>query len=196
MGGLGVGYFPGVGMDWPTIISSGGVGAAAGGVVSWLTARQIVTRQERGRSAVEARQQVRNLVDPVLTDVRQYGAHVKASVGRADEPIHMGDFSLCGSVLRASRGLPWWQRRLVRRRLQKLFGPNTVYLCEIYGKDCEDPVTPVTSAMLRAVAERRDPDGRPPQPDTGDFDAALRCPPGSDGVAKLVRSLERLACCR
>jgi hypothetical protein len=79
MGGLGVGYFPGVGRDWPTIISSGGVGAAAGGVVSWLTARQIVTRQERGRSAVEARQQVRNLVDPVLTDVRQYSTFAVSS---------------------------------------------------------------------------------------------------------------------
>ncbi|OPX10921.1 hypothetical protein B1790_09770 [Mycobacterium sp. AT1] len=156
----------------------------------------MTTRQERGRSAVEARREVRKIVDPELTKVRQYRAHAMASVGREDEGIHSGDLTFCGRVLTASRDLGWWRRRWVHRRLQKLFGSNTVHLCEVHGQDADDPGMAMAVMLQRQAMQLMHPDRHLPQPDTGEFDLALRHPPGSDDVARLVRSLERLASCR
>ena len=119
-----------------------------------------------------------------------------ASVGRDEEGIHAGDFTLCGRLLAASHDLPWWRRQLVRQRLQKLFGRNTVELCDIHGRDAEAPDAAIGLLLQRQAMGSMHPDRHLPQPDTGEFDAALRNPPGSDAVARLVRSLERLARCR
>jgi hypothetical protein len=157
----------------------------------------VVGRQERGRSAVEARRQIREIVGPELTRVRQYQARALASVGRDDDEdrnsIHTSDVVLCARLLNASVQLPWWRQLLVTRRLRKLFGPNTVGLCRTHGKQAEDPKGVMGVLINRQAMGSRYSDENLPQPDKGSFDQALRCPPNSKAVAELVRSLSLLS---
>jgi hypothetical protein len=184
-----------VGVDWPTIVASVIVSAVVGAGVSWYTARHVAGREEQGKSAVEARRAIRQIVGPELTKVRQYQAHAAGSMGRDDdgEAIHAGDLGLCARLLLASDGLPRWRRLLVRRRLRQLFGPNMVALCDVHGETAADPSAAIGLLLNRQLMGLQLPDARLPQPDRGQFDQALRCPPNSPRVSELIRSLERLA---
>ncbi|EHB53785.1 hypothetical protein MycrhDRAFT_4248 [Mycolicibacterium rhodesiae JS60] len=185
-------------VDWATvatsIVTAGTVSALVGGAVSWFTARHVAGRQERGRSVVEARRRVRELVDPVLTRVRQYQARALASMGRDEEQgLHADDVGLCARVINASADLPWWRRQLVMRRLRELFGRNTVELCGIHGREAENPQFIVSLLIQRQAMGLLHPEHQLPQPDRGFFDQALRCAPTSPEVSQLIRSLGRLS---
>jgi hypothetical protein len=126
-----------VGIEWSSVITSGTVSAVVSGIVSVMTARRVAGHQEAGRLATQARHRMRELVGPELTKVRQYQSRSPASFGRGDEEdaSHQSDILLCAQLLVASADLTWWRRTLVRRRLRKLFGANTVELCEVHGQD-------------------------------------------------------------
>jgi hypothetical protein len=178
-------------VDWVSVAASGAAGAFAGAVVSWIAAPHLVGRQERGRSMSDVRNNIRELVTPELTKARKYQGHALASHGRDREGIHTGDITFCGQVLTASLGLARWRRITVKRRLTKLFGPNTVALCEVHGATADDPQAALPILLNRQLTASRHPDI--PQPDTGEFDKALRQQPDSKEVDKLIRSLSQLA---
>ena len=173
--------------------SVSGLSAVVSGIVSVVTGRRLAGRQEAGRLTTQARRRMREIVGPELTKVRQYQSRSLASFGREEEEValHQSDFELCARLLIASAELTWWRRLRFRRRLRKLFGRNTVELCEIHGQGA---VTISTGVVLQrqamAVAH---PEYELPQPDRGQFDRALRRPPDSREISKLIRSLGRLA---
>jgi len=89
--------------------------------------------------------------------------------------------------------LPWWRRKHVGRRLRKLFGANTVELCEVNGQDAASERESMALTMQRHILGVANPEHGLPQPDRGQFDSALRQLPESPEVRSLVRSLNRLA---
>lgn len=178
--------------DWPSLIASGSLGAVGGGVVSWIVAPHLKSREARGTRRVEARQAVRNVVGPELTKVRQYQARALGSLGRDadDAPFHAGDLTICARVLTASEGLPRWRGFLVNRRVKKLFGVATVELCDVHGDYANSPDAVLPILLNRQVQASRHP--HLAQPDRGYFDRALRCEPESDEIANLLKLLKRL----
>lgn len=184
-------------LDWGSTIASGVTGAAAGALVSWLAAPHTANRQERGRVRSEARESIRSIVGPILTNVRQYQAHAYGSMARDPEEntIHGGDIALCSQVLSASSRLSWWRRRLVVRRVTRLFGSITVELCGVHGESASDPRAVVGILINRQANWLKNPERFSP-PDKGEFDQALRCDPDSKPIADLVHSLSKLKECR
>lgn len=184
-------------MDLGSALASGVTGAAAGGLVSWLAAPHTANRQERGRVRSEARQTIRSIVGPILTNVRQYQAHAYGSMRRDPEEseIHAADVALCAWILGASAKLSWGRRHLVVRRVKQLFGSSTVELCGVHGESASDPRAVIGILLNRQVNAMRNPQ-RFSQPDKGEFDQALRCDPDSKQVADLVRRLSKLKKCR
>lgn len=189
-------------MDWTTILFTAGtvsvvVSGIVSGLVSWFAARHVAGRQERGRSAAQARVMVRDIVEAKLTLVRQYQARAMGSAGRLEEDgkttFHPVDVQFCARVLNATADLPGWRRKLVTRRLRKLFGKNSVELCHIHGKQLDDPKMVTGVVLQRQAMGVMHPAEELPQPDRGSFDKALRCPPASKEVATLIRELERLS---
>lgn len=177
-----------------TVLASAVSGALAGGVVSWLAAPQLVGRQQRGAARSEARKQIKALVSPVLTSVRQYRKHARGSMARdpqEEKQIHADDLVLCAAILAKSADLARWRRWAVKRRLQTLFGANTVDLCETHGDTATDPKASIGILINRQYMATKHPGLD--QPDTGQFDRALRCAPDSAEAAALERSLARLA---
>jgi hypothetical protein len=182
--------------DWGTIVASAATGAASGGFVSWLAAPHTANRQERGQDRSKGRQVIRSIVGPILTNVRQYQAHAFGSMGRDPEEhtIHADDIALCSQILSTSSTLSWWRRRLVVRRVKQLFGSTTVELCGVHGESASDPRAVIGILLNRQYNAIKNPQ-RFSQPDRGDFDHALRCPPDSEQIIDLVRALTRLREC-
>lgn len=180
-------------VDWPTIIASGMAGALAGGLVSWVAAPQLANREERGRNHLEARQAIAAAVSPVLTQVRQYQAHARSSLGRdpQESDLHISDLNFCAMLLAKAEDLQRWRRQLVRRRLAQLFGPATVEICDVHGPFAADPQASLGVMINRQYYASKNPN-KFAQPDKGKFDAALRSSPNSREIAKLLASLERL----
>ena len=182
-------------VDWATILASGAIGAFAGGTVSWIDAPHVAGRQERGQARTDARRKLRALIDPVLTDVRQYQDHARGNLSREGEngkqSLHSGDITLCSNLLSAAEGLPRWRRNLVKRRLVQLFGPVTVNLCEVHGAFGSDGEAALGIILNRQMNAMKNPE-RFSQPDRGDFDKAFRCEPDSKEVAALIQSLSKM----
>jgi hypothetical protein len=130
-----------VSIDWSSVVVSAGVSALLSGVISVAAARHVVERQEAGRSAAQARRQIGTIVGPELTKVRQYQSRALASLGRdaAERVLVADDVLLCGRVLVSSANLGLARRRLVRRRLRKLFGAGMVDLCAAHGQEAATP---------------------------------------------------------
>lgn len=182
-------------VDWVSMLASAGAGAITGGLVSWIAAPHVAGRQERGQAKTDARRKLRSLVDPVLTEVRQYQDHARGGLSRDEEDdrksLHSDDITLCSNLLSASGGLSRWRRVLVKRRLVRLFGPVTVNLCEVHGDFGNDGKAALGIVLNRQMNALNDPE-RFKQPDRGEFDMALRCEPDSNEVRMLIRSLSRL----
>jgi hypothetical protein len=68
-------------------------------------------------------------------------------------------------------------------------------MCGIHGESSSDPQAVMGILMNRGVNAIKSPH-RFSQPDKGEFDQALRCPPDSKPIADLVRSLGKLKDCR
>ncbi len=184
-------------MDWESTLASGVTGAAAGGLVSWLAAPHTASRQERGRARSEARETIRSIVGPILTNLRQYQDHARGSMARDPEEntINTDDVALCSMILSTSGRLSWWRRWLVVRRVTRLFGSTTVQLCRVHGESANDARAVVGILLNRQYNAIKNPQ-RFSQPDKGQFDQALRCDPESQAITDLVESLSKLRECR
>jgi hypothetical protein len=182
-----------VATDWVQMLASAAAGAAAGGLVSWIAAPHTANRQERGRNRSEARESIRTIIGPILTNVRAYQDHAYGSMGRDpdENTINADDVALCAKILSTSATLSWWRRRLVVRCVAQLFGSITVELCGIHGESAGDPSAVMGILLNRRVNALKNPQ-RFKHPDKGEFDQALRCSPDSKEVADLVRALSRL----
>lgn len=177
-----------------TVLSSGFLGAISGAVVSWLIAPQLVGRQQRAEARINARKQIATIVGVTLTEVRQYRGRAYGSMGRGGEEkpvLHTDDILLAARILVESNNLGWWRRQAVKRRLERLFGKNTLALCEMHGEKATDAKSMVGFVLNRQYMATQHPEVG--LPDRGQFDLALRCPPESAEVQKLERSLKRLA---
>lgn len=186
-----------MGIDWLSVTVSAVVSAVLSGAVSLVFARHVVQQQETGRSAAEAGRQIGALVGSELTKVRQYQGRAYGSLRReaTEQVLQVGDVELCGKLLALSADLSRWRRPLVRRRLRRLFGVETVRLCAIHGGDSTTSRGAIAMILQRQAMASLHPEHRLAMPDVGQFDQALRCAPDSKEVSKLVRSLERLAKC-
>jgi hypothetical protein len=134
------------------------------------------------------------LVRAELTKVRQYQVRSRSSLGREEEnAIYLGDVLLCGQLLVTAADLPWRRRKLVGRQLRKLFGANTVELCEVNGQDAANENESMAMTLQRHILGVANPEHGLPLPDRGQFDSALRPLPESRELRSLARSLNRLA---
>jgi hypothetical protein len=184
-----------VGINWSTVITAGLVSAVVSGVISVLTSRYVAGRQEQGKSAVAARKQMRDLIEPVLTQVRWY----KTSGG--DEPprdphskeTDEFDVELCAKMLIASRDLPPLRRKLVKRRLEKLYGPRTVSLCELESDHAVNPDETWLAIARYRIHHSSESLAAQTLPDRGQLGHGRECTPNSRKIPKLIRSLERLS---
>ena len=183
-------------VDWPTIFASAAAGAVSGGLISWLTAPHLKSREARGAARVEARAAIAKIISPEVTKVRQYQARARSSMGRDPDEfqIHSGDITLCAKLIQAAEGLSRCRRFLVRRRVRSLFGSVTVEMCEVHGEYANNPEASIGILLNRQINASRD--SRFGQPDRGEFDRALRCAPDSPEVDRLLKSLRVLSACR
>jgi hypothetical protein len=179
--------------DWPTIIASGTAGAVAGAIVSWVAAPHLAKREERGQARLEAQKAIRATVEPILTEVRQYQAHTRSSLGRdpEDHALHIGDLNLCARLLQHAERLSFWRRHLVINRLKRLFGPKTVDMYGIHGQFAADAQSSLGVMIATQYNASMNPE-QFSQPDRGTYDASLRCGPDSVQIAALIASLEHL----
>ncbi|WP_346408332.1 hypothetical protein [Mycolicibacterium cosmeticum] len=179
-------------MDWPNIVTSAVVGAVSGGLISWLTAPHLKSREARGAARSQARAAIAKITTSEITKVRQYQDHARSSMGRDPDEfqVHSGDVTLCANLMNAAEGLPRWRRYLVRRRLRKLFGPVTVEMCEVHGEYAGNPEASLGILLNRQFNASKD--ARFSHPDRGEFDRGLRCSPDSREVSNLLKSLGRL----
>lgn len=113
-------------MDWATLLAA----AVLSGAVSWATARHVATRQHRAMVGEDAREELRTFLAPVRLQVEQYDAGIRH--GRKATQAHTEDAALAGRVLEVAERLPWWRRRLVRRRLSRLVGPAWMTTAELH----------------------------------------------------------------
>jgi hypothetical protein len=58
------------------------------------------------------------------------------------------DAQVVSAVLAALPDLPAWRRRLIRRRLRRLFGPTWITHLEVFPYDADNPM----DALIRAAA--------------------------------------------
>lgn len=155
-----------MGTDWPTVIRAGTVSGVVGGAVSMVTARRVAEQQVAGRTAAEARQRVRGLVSPELTKLRQYQSHGYASLHHDEENLlHQYDIAFCANLFVASADLTAWLHWLVRRRLSKLSGPNTVAFCQTHGTDAAGPCKSPSAAPSGGVGPIAEADAGAIRPD-------------------------------
>lgn len=181
-------------IDWASV----GASAALSAAISFAMARKVVQRQEAGRSVVAGRRHVGKLVGPKLTEARQYQGRARSSLGRDadDRALHVDDVMFCARVLVAAAELGWLRRKLVSRRLGRLFGEQTVEFCALHGEDATTPDGVQAYVLQRQALASMHPEHQLSAPDFGEYDRALRCAPDSEAVADLVKSLFRLSRCR
>jgi len=104
-------------MDYATITTS----ALVSVVLSVLVAARVAARQEKGRAQQRAQDEVRELAQPRWREARAVELGL-AKPSRRPGTIVGDDLVFAGHVLAHADGLSPWRRRLVRRRLRRLFG--------------------------------------------------------------------------
>ncbi|BBY19030.1 hypothetical protein [Mycolicibacterium litorale] len=180
-------------IDTWTTLASAGAGALAGAIASWVAAPHVAGRQQRGANKLNAREQINERAGRLLSDVRKYQAHARSSMSRDDDRnlFHTDDITVCGAFLTSAEQLGVVRKKLVRRRLVELYGPETVELCELHGDTDEDPNTSLFMVLNRQHNHLKNPE-RFRHPDRGLVDQALRREPESPEVERLIKSLSRL----
>jgi hypothetical protein len=188
-----------MGIDWSAVVTSGLVSAIVSGVISVLLSRYVAGRQEEGKLAAAARKQIREVVDPILTEARFYKSSrvdqtPPSSRSKADEEkSDRFDVESCAKVLMASRDLPLFQRNLVKRRLRKLYGPKTVTLCDVESVYAVNPDETDLAIARWQLHHSKDWTGNAERlPDRGLLERARGSAPTSREISRLLRSLERL----
>lgn len=159
-----------------------------------VVAALVAGHQERGKQRFQARREVRDIVTERLQDVVWYqhgigqlreeaaAGHAAAENGR--RTIFGSDEVFAAKVLRASDGLPWWRRRLIRRRLRRLFGEGTVWVASLNRTGEAQESFGLGIALWKERSER----GL-----DGQYRRALLKGSDSKDVQRLVRRLRRLA---
>jgi len=106
-------------IHWPTLV----VAAVLSATVSWVTASTVAGRSERGLRTFEARQAVREAVDPFLFAVMRYQSEaISSGLGRNGNEHVQADLAFAYRVRVAASNLSRIRLFLVRRRLRRLVG--------------------------------------------------------------------------
>src|SRR5687768_8138741 len=113
-------------MDWPTFVVSAGVSA----VVSWFTVRALTVRKARTELAEAARLSVKEVVQPLLSELGRYEYIRLPKAKRNGVLAALEDHTQVVQVRSAAEGLRWWRRALVKRRCRRVFGRYWVDLAE------------------------------------------------------------------
>jgi hypothetical protein len=104
-------------------------------MVAVLTATRVASRGERGREIFSARAQLRQVGHGQYLITRRVELGEAKPLRRPDVGVHGDDFVFACTVSNLARELPWWQRRLVRRRLRRLVGSALADLAEVHPAD-------------------------------------------------------------
>lgn len=177
-----------LGMDWPTLLAA----AALSGVVSWLTARHVAIRQTRATTHEDARRELRALVAPTRRKVAQYRADMIG--GRKRNQAHTEDAALAGRLLAVADRMPWWRRRLVRRRVRRLVGPAWFDLAQLHEAGTEEAAFEAWLVLdVAGVRARRRGENVERTDDLGLMHRALCGPRSSGDLDRLEGELRRLA---
>ncbi|UYF92426.1 hypothetical protein OCS65_18270 [Rhodococcus aetherivorans] len=178
-------------VDLCSVVTSGVVSALVGGVVSWITARHVTVRQERARTAEQARRKLAVLIAPKLRDIMQFNRGELPTIGRRpdDKSVQGQDREFCAQILKIASDQGWFRRRRVLRLCERVFGSETVELAKEYGTSEGIPIVGIGDQIITTRSPQI------PQPGGGLFDRALRKKPGDPLVRKLIRELDRLSRC-
>lgn len=171
--------------DVSTVITSAGLSA----VVAVFTAGTVARRKERADRDLAARKAVREAVRPVRQEVARWGrqGHTRREPDLADYT----DPETVSAVLAAMPDLPAWRRRLMRRRLRRLFGALWVEHLEVF------PYSPDTTMISAMFYQGHDagPKGPARLLTDGEVHRTLAGTPWGLTAKDLDRELRRLAAC-
>jgi len=182
-------------MELQVILLSAGVSAVVGALVSLVAVAQVTVRQAKAQGGFEARQVVAKVVQPWISDVGMYRLRRLASMQREPDRAHADDHARVSDVLTAGANLPNWRLRLVRRRLNRLFGPFWLELASL--RPADTSTTGSTFAViLQAELHARDQGEDPRRRVSGLYHRALSQEPGHPLQDRLLRELRRLGQCR
>lgn len=150
-------------MDAATILVSAAVSAIVGTGVSLTAVRTVTVRQAKAEAAHTARKRLAATVRPLRYQVAQYRAGMLASLRREPGTSDSQDHALATMVLAAAADLPWWRRRLVRRRCLRVVGPFWTRLAELSPADpvptMGSVLAPVFSAQFQGAVDGSPLDG-------------------------------------
>lgn len=184
-------------MDWSTVFLSAGVSALVGTLVSLSAVHQTTVRKARAERADAARLAVRDLVAPILGELRRYEYVSPAEPARTPNRIHSEDHVRVSSILQTASNLPPWRRRLVERRCRRVFGEYWTDLAIEYPGGGANDANPMTAWIVRSA---KDQDGFATTTERGPLKALMQRAyserAGHPLLADLRRELRRLAACR
>ena len=144
-------------MDVSTALATAGVSAVVSAVVSLAAVATVTVRQERAKKREAAREAVRSTVQPLQNALARYvfatGRDVpKRELGGA---MALDDLADAMAVAAAAEPLPRWRRRLIDRRLGRIYGRAVVTLIRDYptskGTFADRAFTTWLSASLMAL---------------------------------------------
>jgi hypothetical protein len=169
-----------------TVVTSAGVSA----VVAVYTAGTVARRKARADRDVAARKTIRDAVRPLRQELARY--HRDGHTNRAQGVAAVEDAAAASAVLSALPDLPVWRRRLMRRRMRRLFGTLWLKHLELFPYDDADPMGTVMRATVRE--SQLDDTGRPRKLTDGQVHRTLasRWP---EDAEYLGQQLRRLAAC-
>jgi len=145
-------------VDFGTVLASGGLSA----VVSWLIATHVATRQERGKDRHQALREIRKVVSPTLQIATEWDAGLRGHQPvRQDETEHADDYVLISRVRQSAEGrLPWWRRRLIRRRCRIVAGDAWTRLSDVMPAGAPGDEHGMSAVIRYAIKESGPPGAR------------------------------------
>jgi hypothetical protein len=175
---------------WPDVIVTAGVSVS----LALVTAKILVTRQERAKEHTKARLELSRAVDPLLAATRMYhGGQAGERVQRELTVINCQDYLDASRLLKIINRLSPVRRALGMRRLRRIYGVE--YMDVVASAPCEDPhdvVGYIAPVVRWAMAKAERPEATPPLGGYGILLFALCQPPGFSLQRRLIRELRFL----
>lgn len=138
---------------------------------------------------------MRDAVSPLQRDVRGFRAHMKGGLER-DRSAHPDDAVIAIRLLRLTHDLPPLRRRIVRRRLDLVFGSGWMRIARLRDATVEDDEgVSASDAMAISLLDNRAGHERRSYTD-GLLHRAFTAGPDSSEAAQLERQLLLLSECR
>lgn len=121
-------------MDASTALATAGISAIVSTFVSLAAVSSVTVRQERAKRRENAREAIRATVQPLQHALARYifGTQRDKAPRERGGVMALDDLADAIRVTQAAEPLPRWRRRLVQRRLGRIYGKGVMTLVRDY----------------------------------------------------------------